>query len=234
MTEVLRPSPSPEPSFISSSLRRNTSHSSVLIKSQSYGRAGSSPASGTSSPTYAYADRTTTRSSSAPTSPHASSNDLSSEYSSSNTPSSTPLSSLSLQESPSAEDDPETWEFPAYEHTGPPPSDASEGSSTPTSTKTASPPPPAPAPTPTRKRSGTKLGNARSIGDDTALKHQPSRHVDYLSHNWVEEDIWSSWKHIITQRGALDKSERLENASWRAWAKSRSKLPTVSPERVNW
>ncbi|CRK46211.1 hypothetical protein BN1723_006942 [Verticillium longisporum] len=30
--------------------------------------------------------------------------------------------------------------------------------------------------------------------DDTAVRAQPTRHVDYLSHNWREEDIWSSWK----------------------------------------
>jgi hypothetical protein len=28
--------------------------------------------------------------------------------------------------------------------------------------------------------------------DDTAVRIQPSNHVDYLSHNWKEEDIWSS------------------------------------------
>src|SRR5205809_158987 len=27
--------------------------------------------------------------------------------------------------------------------------------------------------------------------DDTAVRIEPSRHVDYLSHNWKEEDIWS-------------------------------------------
>lgn len=28
--------------------------------------------------------------------------------------------------------------------------------------------------------------------DDSAVQLPPSRHVDYLSHNWEEEDIWSS------------------------------------------
>ena len=70
--------------------------------------------------------------------------------------------------------------------------------------------------------------------DDTAVRNQPSRHVDYLSHNWKEEDIWSSWKHIVSKRKAYNNSARLENASWRTWAKSKNKLRTVSPETLNW
>lgn len=70
--------------------------------------------------------------------------------------------------------------------------------------------------------------------DDIALKPQPSRHVDYLSHNWREEDIWSSWKHIVARRGDYSNSARLENASWRTWMKSKNKLSTVSPETLNW
>jgi hypothetical protein len=70
--------------------------------------------------------------------------------------------------------------------------------------------------------------------DDTAVRSQPSRHVDYLSHNWKEEDIWSSWKHIVSKRKAYNNSSRLENASWRTWAKSKNKLRTVSPETLNW
>jgi hypothetical protein len=70
--------------------------------------------------------------------------------------------------------------------------------------------------------------------DDTAVRTQPSRHVDYLSHNWKEEDIWSSWKHIVSKRKAYTNSARLENASWRTWMKSKNKLKTVSPETLNW
>ncbi|EWY79679.1 hypothetical protein FOYG_17165 [Fusarium oxysporum NRRL 32931] len=33
--------------------------------------------------------------------------------------------------------------------------------------------------------------------DDMAISNRPSRHVDYLSHNWREEDIWSSWRYIV-------------------------------------
>lgn len=70
--------------------------------------------------------------------------------------------------------------------------------------------------------------------DDTAVRKQPSRHVDYLSHNWKEEDIWLSWKHVVSKRKVYNNSARLENASWRTWAKSRNKLRTVSPETLNW
>ncbi|KAK3394395.1 hypothetical protein B0H63DRAFT_444560 [Podospora didyma] len=70
--------------------------------------------------------------------------------------------------------------------------------------------------------------------DDIAIKAQPSRHVDYLSHNWREEDIWSSWKHIVSRRGDYSNSARLENASWRTWMKAKNKLSTVSPETLNW
>ena len=71
-------------------------------------------------------------------------------------------------------------------------------------------------------------------GDDITLKTEPTRHVDYLSHNWKEEDIWASWRHIVARRKAYTNSSRLENASWRTWAKSKNKLKTVSPEALNW
>lgn len=70
--------------------------------------------------------------------------------------------------------------------------------------------------------------------DDTAIKREPSQHVDYLSHEWEEEDIWSSWRHIVSQRKVYGQRSRLENASWRTWAKSKFKLKTVSPETLNW
>jgi hypothetical protein len=70
--------------------------------------------------------------------------------------------------------------------------------------------------------------------DDIAVRAQPSRHVDYLSHNWREEDIWSSWKLIVSRRGDYNNSARLENASWRTWMKAKNNLDTVSPETLNW
>lgn len=73
-----------------------------------------------------------------------------------------------------------------------------------------------------------------AVADDTAIKVQPSRHVDYLSHDWKEEDIWASWRHIVSQRRVYGQRSRLENASWRTWAKSKYKLATISPETLNW
>ncbi|KAF4781815.1 protein phosphatase type 1 complex subunit Hex2/Reg1 [Colletotrichum scovillei] len=70
--------------------------------------------------------------------------------------------------------------------------------------------------------------------DDTAVRAQPSRHVDYLSHNWKEEDIWSSWKFIVSRRSEYSNAARLENASWRTWMKAKNHLKTVSPETLNW
>ncbi|KAK5722932.1 protein phosphatase regulator [Elasticomyces elasticus] len=73
-----------------------------------------------------------------------------------------------------------------------------------------------------------------TVSDDTALRQEPKEHVDYLSHDWREEDIWSSWRHIVSQRRVYGQRSRLENASWRTWAKSKYHLRTISPETLNW
>ncbi|AEO54152.1 hypothetical protein MYCTH_2296372 [Thermothelomyces thermophilus ATCC 42464] len=70
--------------------------------------------------------------------------------------------------------------------------------------------------------------------DDIAVRPLPSQHVDYLSHNWREEDIWSSWKLIVSRRGDYSNAARLENASWRTWMKAKNNLTTVSAETLNW
>ncbi|KAL9085064.1 MAG: hypothetical protein Q9159_004879 [Coniocarpon cinnabarinum] len=41
------------------------------------------------------------------------------------------------------------------------------------------------------------------VADDIDARQQPSRQVDYLSHDWKEEDIWSSWRHIVARRRVL-------------------------------
>ncbi|KAK4143253.1 uncharacterized protein C8A04DRAFT_37614 [Dichotomopilus funicola] len=82
-----------------------------------------------------------------------------------------------------------------------------------------------------RPGSPDNMGRAE---DDIAVRALPSMHVDYLSHNWREEDIWSSWKLIVSRRGDYNNSARLENASWRTWMKSKNKLDTVSAETLNW
>ncbi|KAF5725213.1 hypothetical protein FMUND_41 [Fusarium mundagurra] len=70
--------------------------------------------------------------------------------------------------------------------------------------------------------------------DDMAVSSRPSRQVDYLSHNWREEDIWSSWRYIVMRRGKLPNSIRLENAVWRTWAKAKNNLKTISPDMLDW
>ena len=74
--------------------------------------------------------------------------------------------------------------------------------------------------------------------DDNDVVVEPERHVDYLSHNWQEDEISNSWKYIILKKKKRDidlvNAARLENASWRTWAKTRNHLKTVSPEAVNW
>ncbi|KAH1337664.1 hypothetical protein KXV68_000499 [Aspergillus fumigatus] len=70
--------------------------------------------------------------------------------------------------------------------------------------------------------------------DDTSVEEEPTRHVDYLSHEWKEEDIWASWKYVVCRRDIYSNGARLENASWRTWAKLKNNLGTVSPETLNW
>ncbi|KAK9370376.1 hypothetical protein V1509DRAFT_617583 [Lipomyces kononenkoae] len=73
-----------------------------------------------------------------------------------------------------------------------------------------------------------------AANDDSVIRYEPSRHVDYLSHNWQESDISSSWRYIVLRRKDVANSARLENASWRTWTKAKYNLKTVSPESVNW
>lgn len=72
------------------------------------------------------------------------------------------------------------------------------------------------------------------IHDDSNLQHEPSRHVDYLSHNWKESDISTCWRNIVSHRRDVSNSVRLENASWRTWTKAKYGLRTIAPELVNW
>jgi len=70
--------------------------------------------------------------------------------------------------------------------------------------------------------------------DDSSVTTLPTGQVDYLSHQWREEDVWSSWKNMTRQKNAIANGSRLENASWRTWWKQRNKLKTISPETLNW
>ena len=67
------------------------------------------------------------------------------------------------------------------------------------------------------------------------IQRPPEICVDYLSHDWKEEDdIWTSWKVMSKQKKEISNGVRLENASWRTWAKQKYDLKTVDPETLNW
>ncbi|RSL60648.1 hypothetical protein CEP54_006630 [Fusarium duplospermum] len=69
--------------------------------------------------------------------------------------------------------------------------------------------------------------------DDSELPVTKGRHVDYLSHEWADEDIGQSWK-VINSVKSLPNKDRLENVLWRAWTKVKDNLSTISPEELNW
>ena len=73
-----------------------------------------------------------------------------------------------------------------------------------------------------------------AVPDDSSFDTQPEGQVDYLSHDWKEEDVWRSWRSMTRQKNAIANGMRLENASWRTWWKQRNKLKTISPETLNW
>jgi Fungal protein of unknown function (DUF1752) len=139
---------------------------------------------------------------------------------------STPASSLSLDIRGDAENEGEL-DFPSYEKSGslsqveevqqPEPIIEDEGK-------------PLATPVPEDEES---QGTCRPR-DDSALEKEPTRHVDYLAHEWKLEDIWSSWRYVVAKRKVYSNSVRLENASWRTWAKAKDNLRTVTPESLNW
>ncbi|KAF9537709.1 hypothetical protein EC957_007791 [Mortierella hygrophila] len=64
---------------------------------------------------------------------------------------------------------------------------------------------------------------------------RPALAIDYLGNGWSnEDDIAASWKFMTKQKNDLINGLRLENASWRNWAKQRHHLKTVSPKTLNW
>ncbi|KUJ18702.1 uncharacterized protein LY89DRAFT_732255 [Mollisia scopiformis] len=84
--------------------------------------------------------------------------------------------------------------------------------------------------------------------DDFALNIQPFRNVNYLTHDWCEEDIPSTWRYVVSRRSdwaetatrrksiwkPFNNIPRYENALWRSWAQRRFQLKTVSPDVINW
>jgi hypothetical protein len=82
---------------------------------------------------------------------------------------------------------------------------------------------------------GLQCSNPRTLSaDDSSIEEKPSSQVDYFSHEWKEEDLWASWRHVFARRETYNTGARLENASWRNWARLELNLRTVSPESLNW
>ena len=240
MTEVL-----PAPAFAegtsyytSPRLRRSSSSQSAFL----VGSSGSYPAKGSikvQNISTDYVERAThSAPSSAPSSPCISQHDL--PYSPSFS-SSTPASSLSLNTKDIEEDEDEDEDqitFPSYDDVGylQQESEDLEAPASPrTGVSSTFTPSSHDSSTPVLSFSRPETPEPTAIAeDDTAVRVAPSRHVDYLSHDWKEEDIWSSWRHIVSKRRIYSNSARLENASWRTWTKAKYKLRTVSPETLNW
>ena len=76
--------------------------------------------------------------------------------------------------------------------------------------------------------------NGSTPDDSEVTTRIPSVQVDYLSHEWQEEDVWASWRATTKHKASMANGVRLENASWRTWNKQRNNLKTISPETLNW
>ena len=227
MTEVLSISQPDGHAHFGSSLPHQSSQTSLLLQSPSaYSR--STPNLNSRYTTINYETRLPASApSSAPSSPRLAAPEFS------NQPSymSTPSSSLSLDENTTQED--EEVCFPLYDDGGyfhevdnTYPSSRSELVETDS--------PREPPVTPVAPSTPHQFEPDQTAVDDMAIKSEPTRHVDYLSHSWKEEDIWSSWRHIVARRNLYSNSRRLENASWRTWAKAKDQLKTISPDTLNW
>ncbi|MCJ1271832.1 hypothetical protein MMC22_011737 [Lobaria immixta] len=234
MTEVISISAQPDGSSFfgrPSPLRRSSSRTSFLLQNpRSYSTSSSNVKSFYPDPSD---DSQLSQSlhSSAPSSPRF----AQPEYSNQPSYTSTPLSSLSLEEQCSTDE--EDIIFPSYDDDGDNADELEHDLESHTVPERIS------SNTLTRPASDSCLARSShpdppdrqlTAGDDTALRREPTRQVDYLSHNWKEEDIWSSWRHIVAKRKVYSNSLRLENASWRTWAKSKYRLQTVSPDKLNW
>ena len=166
---------------------------------------------------------TTSAPSSAPSSPQL----AHSTFSRRTSYSSTPASSLSLDTKGDAEIEGEI-DFPSYEKSGSLYQLKEVQEPAPEPAKAEGKPPPTPGPEDEASK------DDRRPRDDQEIEREPTRHVDYLAHEWRLEDIWSSWRYVVARRKVYSNSVRLENASWRTWAKAKDNLRTVSPESLNW
>ena len=229
MTEVLSITQQESNAYFGAPLRRSSSQTSFLLHNAApYSRSTSNLKQRYAAVGYDTSKLPTSLPSSAPSSPRLAAPGFSSQPSFTSTPS----SSLSLDDQYGPVD--EDIIFPTYDSPDcQPAAPVTQKSPIPQTTKSDV----------THSASDTCLAKSaccdtsrvhRKACDDTAVQSEPTRQVDYLSYNWKEEDIWASWRHIVGHRDAYPNSVRLENASWRTWAKSIHRLKTVSPEILNW
>jgi hypothetical protein len=221
MTEVLHQMPSGSP-FAPGTLRPSASHTSFFDSSARF-----SPRKSNSS-----LRKNSVSHSDLSSHPDLRSDSTTSSHSSSSR--STPASSLSLDVTLDHEDSDTELAFPDYDSADRYNHDAAETPPSSPLTSNRLLPPPADGLDPTSTPVETLDPLPTHYEDDTSVRPAPSQQVDYLSYEWKEEDIWSSWRHIVERRKHYGERSRLENASWRTWAKSQFKLRTVSPETLNW
>ena len=228
MTEVLSITQPEGNTHFGSPLRHSPSQTAFLIQNAStYSRSTSNPKQRYAAVGYETSNLSASAPSSAPSSPQLTAPEFSNQPSYASTPS----SSLSLDEH--CQTEVEDIAFPLYDDRGyyeeVEDSDTVSGPGGLDAVKKSA------SDSALAKPTDLQISDARpTAGDDTAIENAPTRHVDYLSHNWKEEDIWASWRHIVAKRKAYSNSPRLENASWRTWAKTKHQLKTVSPETLNW
>ncbi len=75
--------------------------------------------------------------------------------------------------------------------------------------------------------------------DDNDITFEPKNRVDYFSYDWTDREILKSWRYVVDRKRTIDhnarvENSRLENASWRTWARAKYCLKTVTPESINW
>ncbi|KAJ7694591.1 hypothetical protein B0H17DRAFT_1199117 [Mycena rosella] len=66
------------------------------------------------------------------------------------------------------------------------------------------------------------------------LRRPTHRQVDYLSHEWAEEDIWRSWRNVTRQKNEIINGMRLENASGALGSSSAKSSRQLKDEDVTW
>lgn len=225
MTEVLAAPGNGGSHFESGPLHRSSSHSLLTLNT-------SDPYLQSSNSSYRHAEYETGPSASAPSSAPSSPQFEHHAFSRSSSYTSTPASSLSLDTKADLEEaaEEEDTPFPSFEGAKQK-EQIAERAEDPESYFIGNDSPARPEEL--RRISSSEL--PQTLYDDQAIEDQPTRHVDYLSHEWkAEEDIWSSWRYIVARRNVYSNGMRLENASWRTWAKTKYHLKTVSPEALNW